>query len=701
MENIAERIAHGQWIWTDTKSASNTYADFYTSFQAEKGEAVLYLTADTAYEARCNGIPLASAQYPCWPQNKAVQTIALNLLPGQNVLQIRVFHVGIATSTYCPGTPGLAFAVFAADRCICASGPQTLCRICDAYDPAAPMVSSQLGFSFAYDAEKDGFFDRLSCPEDFHAAVVQQLPPDTRFMERPIPELLQKPPVQPQLVTQGVFQFSQRDGRPAEQMQSAMLGHRPLKAILEQEHGWFRLQEPQKADGIFLLLDLGRETAGYLQLEVETDAACDLFIGFGEHLHDLRVRTAIDDRNFTAVYHARKGKQQFCHPFLRLGCRYLMVYIAASHFKLTQLTLRPVEYPVKQERPEICQDGLLQKIVSVCADTLHLCMHDHYEDCPWREQAYYGMDSRTQMLCGYYAFQEYALPRASIRLAADGLRPDGLLELCAPASVSVNIPCFTLIWPVQLWEYVEHSGDLTLAEEERETLERILTMFVTRRKHGVQSNFIGPGYWNFYEWTKGMDGGTIARNKLIPETLDAPLTAYYIMALEAALRLSRRLHWQEHTDTLETLIQEARAAFHQVFFDEASGLYVSFRGTAADTGFSALTQSLAIVCGAVPESVQEGLLQKLADNSGMVPASFSSSLVRYQALLTRPDLYAAFTVAEIKEIWGTMLFQGATSFWETQLGEQDFDAAGSLCHGWSAVPLYILSAYGLDRPKEQ
>ena len=37
---------------------------------------------------------------------------------------------------------------------------------------------------------------------------------------------------------------------------------------------------------------------------------------------------------------------------------------------------------------------------------------------------------------------------------------------------------------------------------------------------------------------------------------------------------------------------------------------------------------------------------------------------------------------------GYMLDCGATSFWETIIGEADFGRAGSLCHGWSAMPLY-------------
>ena len=39
--------------------------------------------------------------------------------------------------------------------------------------------------------------------------------------------------------------------------------------------------------------------------------------------------------------------------------------------------------------------------------------------------------------------------------------------------------------------------------------------------------------------------------------------------------------------------------------------------------------------------------------------------------------------------FGKMMDAGATSFWETEKGEADFGGAGSLCHGWSALPVYF------------
>jgi hypothetical protein len=43
---------------------------------------------------------------------------------------------------------------------------------------------------------------------------------------------------------------------------------------------------------------------------------------------------------------------------------------------------------------------------------------------------------------------------------------------------------------------------------------------------------------------------------------------------------------------------------------------------------------------------------------------------------------------DIDRRWGKMLEAGATTFWETEDGYKAFNGAGSLCHGWSAIPVY-------------
>ena len=104
-------------------------------------------------------------------------------------------------------------------------------------------------------------------------------------------------------------------------------------------------------------------------------------------------------RDFTVELVCNGEYFDFFHPFRRLGCRYLQFL---DECEIEIAGLRETMYPVT-EIPRRFADEQLQKIYDVGVRTLRLCMHEHYEDCPWREQALYAMDSRNQMLCGYYA----------------------------------------------------------------------------------------------------------------------------------------------------------------------------------------------------------------------------------------------------------------------------------------------------------
>ena len=130
----------------------------------------------------------------------------------------------------------------------------------------------------------------------------------------------------------------------------------------------------------------------------------------------------------------------------------------------------------------------------------------------------------------------------------------------------------------------------------------------------------------------------------------------------------------------------------QQFWDEENKAFK----TCYDAEFpnSELVQSL-MLCANVPTCAQkEILLNKLSSTANnLTPITLSHSIYKYESLMTQPHKYASFVADEIAQIWGSMLFKGATTFWETELGAWDFFSAGSLCHGWSAIPVYLLHKY--------
>ena len=84
-----------------------------------------------------------------------------------------------------------------------------------------------------------------------------------------------------------------------------------------------------------------------------------------------------------------------------------------------------------------------------------------------------------------------------------------------------------------------------------------------------------------------------------------------------------------------------------------------------------------------------------SSDNGLVGLSLSNYLYKYDVLLSEGGRFRDFVRAEIERIWGDMLYSGATTFYEVQEGADAFYYAGSLCHGWSALPVYIYGKYGL------
>ena len=109
-----------------------------------------------------------------------------------------------------------------------------------------------------------------------------------------------------------------------------------------------------------------------------------------------------------------------------------------------------------------------------------------------------------------------------------------------------------------------------------------------------------------------------------------------------------------------------------------------------DDNKSVLVNALAILCGAAQGAQAQAIAAKLADaQNTWTPATLSMLGFRYDALLKVDEVgYRAFILSDIDQKYAKMLDAGATSFWETELGESDFEDAGSLCHAWSSMPVY-------------
>lgn len=688
------------WIWRNAPAGQDEFCDFLTTFRTEADTACcLRIAADSNYTVWMNGEMAAFGQYADYPDYKIYDEVDVSAFvhPGENRMVITVWHYGIGSQTYAPGEAGLIFElVDAGGHVLTASGTGTLSRLSRDYiSGRGDLISGQLGPTYHYDmCGDDGF--RTSGAEGF-APSRETEGISTDFHPRPNRKLTLEPRQKSRVILAGQFRYMTEDGTPGTRMQSAALTYRnpyEMGAMDFSAPAVLRMTgDASFFDGVYFTVDLGAESAGFLDFDIEVPADCLMDVGFGEHLKDGRLRTAV--RGFWCDVRLKAGRNAYLHTFRRFGCRYLQFFIHSTEVTVHYAGMRQTVYPLRAKTYR-CGNLLRETIYKVCQNTLLQCLHEHYEDCPWREQALYTMDSRNQMLCGYYAFGETQAPRASLELITHGVRPDGLLMLCYPAGLDFPIPSFSCMYFVQMDEYIRHSGDTSLAAEHLPMLEKLIRVFLDKKQEsGVIENFYGEfdgknPYWNFYEWTDTLSG-TFGETQ---RRLECPLNAFLSLALQALANICEALGKQDKAASYRASARELNAAIAREFYNPETRLFESFdcihRGK-----YAVLTQALCLLCGAA-DSVDTAVILRVLEANGaadtglcVYPNTLSMNAFRFDALLALDrDRYAPLILAELDRDYLYMLREGATSFWETIHGADDFGDAGSLCHGWSALPVY-------------
>ncbi|MBQ9080252.1 MAG: family 78 glycoside hydrolase catalytic domain [Clostridia bacterium] len=678
------------WIWRQGKASADEFVDFICTFEGGEGDWRLQISADSDYNVYINGNLAAFGQYADYPSYKVYDDIDVSpyVRTGNNRMVITVWYYGIDTQTYIKGDAGLIFELTKTGTTVAYSNSETRSRLSHDYISwRCKRITSQLGLTYRYDATKnDGYLN--NCDGRFGASR-EMAERSKVFFLRPTKKLELGKRMPARVVRSGSYKYVDSDApaeirmRDAELCDGVSLGELPQNIV---RHDGY--------DGIFVIVDVGNETAGFLDMDITLPTVADIDIGYGEHIIDGRCRTSIGSRSFTASYIAKAGHNSFLGTFRRFGGRYIQIFVPAETLELNYLGIRPTEYPVRNvgKHPS---SPLRTRIYDVAVNTLRQCMHEHYEDCPWREQALYTMDSRNQMLCGYYAFEEYEFARASLLLISKGVREDGLLSLCYPAGLDFPIPSFSLMYFVQMWEYIKYSNDITLADELYEMLTRLMNVFVSRiDDSGLILSFADR--WNFYEWSDGMSG---SMRGALPR-YEAPLNAFLVLALRAFADISMALRRTGDFYKYTQIANYVASAITKHFYNTDAGLFESYD----DCGkYSVLTNSLCLLCGAAENVDKHHILEILSCNGKgnfkyvITPNTLSMNSFRFDALLAEDrERYAPMILDEIDRDYGYMLNSDATSFWETIFGAADFGGAGSLCHGWSALPIYYYSILDND-----
>lgn len=430
------------------------------------------------------------------------------------------------------------------------------------------------------------------------------------------------------------------------------------------------------------IFDGNKEFSGYLFFKINAKENCKIKIRYGEYLLNEEVNYKIHDRLFELSFNLKKGINVFNGYFLRLGLRYLSISNISS-IEVIEIGIYQAMYPQKEKEIKLLDDTL-NSITKKSIYTLKCCMHEHYEDCPWREQAQYTMDSRTQMLIGYNAFEGNEFIKASIEMMGYRLSNINVFPITSPCETNLSIPTYSLIYPLIVKEYYLNTKDISLVKEIYKNTKKMINHYLNELDGDLLCH---QKEWNFYEWAEGLDNDNeITKQEKIANQFDLPLNAFMIIALETFAYISKILNkpYQKYLK----IANKVRHKTHDMFIGE-NGLFYTYYKEGKKYHLSEYSNIFAVYANIASNEEKNKILDVLTtSNNGLVPLTLSNYIFKYEILL-KSNKYDEYIINDIKHVWGYMDKHGATTYWETILGEKDFNGAGSLCHGWSAVPAYV------------
>ena len=433
-----------------------------------------------------------------------------------------------------------------------------------------------------------------------------------------------------------------------------------------------------------ILWDLGRETSGFLEFEVDCAQGTRIDFFCFESMHDGFIEHTWSLNN-SFRYIASEGEQH-CISFNRRGFRYVAMVLdrGLGSAEIKSLSVRERLYPHTATAGSFSSsDEQLDAIWEISARTVSLCMEDTFVDCPAYEQTYWTGDARNTALYSYYLYDAAPLFLRGARLAARSLERSPLIESMAPSAWQNVIPAWSFFHVLAGVEYGFYSGDDA-------GMRVLFPSLIKNMEHAAQRRLIMPDgnrlfamhAWNMLDWAPMdvPDDGIIAHQN-----------ALFVIAAKALAKAAVALGFGQEAELLTQWAAEVSTAVTAWFWDEGREAFCDSlsRDFIPSRTCSVQTQMFIYLADIVDTTKAELLKKKILDPpEGFVRIGSPFNQHFFLELLLRWG-YKERIMEEIRTVWGNMLDHGATSCWEGWALIPGHHTR-SHCHAWSAAPVFFI-----------
>ena len=261
-------------------------------------------------------------------------------------------------------------------------------------------------------------------------------------------------------------------------------------------------------DGSYVVIDMGREHTGMIELRVSVKNVAEVYVLESELLTDNRPDGVDFHRlgDSDLVKWTLPAGRHDLVTFEPYSFRYAKIVVFGADLEVHGFGVRSYCFRQIAKTLPASVDGDIRLIYGAAVETFRQNSVDIYMDCPSRERAGWLCDSyftsRTEKcLTGESLIERNFLENFLLPEKFEFL-PEGMLPMCYPADHNDGtfIPTWAMWYVVELGEYLERTGDRELVDFAKKKMYALLDYF--RPFENEFGLLEGLKSWVFIEWSR-------------------------------------------------------------------------------------------------------------------------------------------------------------------------------------------------------
>ncbi len=355
-------------------------------------------------------------------------------------------------------------------------------------------------------------------------------------------------------------------------------------------------------------------------------------------------------------------------------------YLTTEGLSFSELTALSEYLPMEKKSYFRCSDDLLNEIYEKAEYTLSLNTREFLIDGIKRDRWIWSGDAYQSYLMHYYSYFHKSVIKRTM----------SALFGCSPFELYLNhIMDYSFFWVMGMYDYFQYTGDARFVGENLSKAFEVMEYALGRTdENGLLDS--RKEDWVFVDWAELDNTGEVCFEQIL-----------LIVSLRDCAELAEAFGETARAERYSGLLKEKMQKL-ELFWDEEKRAYIYSRKEGKPDGKILRHPNVFAVLYDVCGEERKNFIRDNVLKNDEIPAITTPYMKFYEFAALCALGEQEYVLREIRNYWGGMLKEGATTFWEAydsrETGPEKYAMYGrkygkSLCHAWGASPLYLIGRY--------